>query len=428
MAKFLPPPLISTNDWANKYRFLSEKSSARPGKYNSGLTPWIKGILDALDDPKIHMLVCRKSAQVAWTDGVMNNYLGKRIHVDPVPMMVMFPKDADAKGYSRKKLKPLVEATPVLRERINVSLSRTGDSTTQYKEFDGGYIQLVGSNSTGNVKSDPVPIVAIEEPDDCAVNVKAQGDSIALLMERTKTFTNRKILFGGTPKVKGLSRVDEEYEKSDRRKFYVPCHHCGESHVLHWDNVRWDEDEKLQDEVFGNAVLASTYYACPLCGGQWSDLEKNRNVRKGEWIAEREHDGVAGFYINELYSPFDASKLQNLVKKYLEAKYDESKGDDKKIIVFINSTLGLAYEYKDDNAGSEELEALALDYQELVVPDDGLVITAGVDIQHDRLAVIIRAFGRGGKSWLLYWGELPAASFTGDKKDPVWDELDKLLF
>ena len=424
--KFKPPEKITPSAWANKYRFLSAKASAKPGKYSTTLTPWIPGMLDALHEPHIREVVCMKSAQVAWTDGVLNNYIGYRIHIDPCPMVIMFAKEMDAKGYSKKKLAPMVEVTPVLSERVDISSAKKSDNTALFKNFEGGFLELVGSGSPGSVKSTPFPVAAVEEPDDCSGNVKDQGDSITLLRERLKTFQNSKFLFGGTPSVKGVSRVEEAYGLSDRRKFYVPCHHCGERHVLHWDNVIYDNNATVEHPFYGRAEPRSARYVCPECGGLWNDVEKNRNVRQGHWVAEGTTGKIAGFYINELYSPFEASKFARLVERYLEAAYKQAQGDDRDMVVFINSCLGLPYEYASDAPDLEQLKARAQDYEEFTVPAGGLRLTAGVDVQHDRLAVIIRAWGRDEESWLVYWGELYGN--TALKNDPVYTDLDRVLF
>lgn len=290
------------------------------------------------------------------------------------------------------------------------------------------FLKLVGSNSPSNVKSTPAPRVFVEEPDDAAINVGKQGDSIKLLEERTKTYHRRKVVFGGTPSVKGISTIEDAYLNSDQRKFYIPCHDCGESHVLNWENVHWTNDKDRHHEIYGDAVPESAAYACPHCGSMWNDHQKNRNVKKGEWIATAESRGVAGFHINEIYSPFPGSQLSRLVERYLEAQYKFEQGDDTDKIVFVNSCLGLPYEYESHAPEITELEERAEDYQELTVPDGGLILTAGVDVQHDRLAVVIEAWGRGEESFTIYWGELRAKVSTTDVQDPVWDELAKLLF
>jgi phage terminase large subunit GpA-like protein len=419
---------MSSTDWANKYRWLAAEQSAHAGKYSTALTPWVPGMLDALDDPKIREVVCQKSAQVAWTDGVLNNYLGRRMHLDPCPVVMLFPKDATIKRYLRQKLTPMIRVTPVLRGLIDITASRSSTNTQDYKEFPGGFLALVGSNSPDNVKTISAPVGAVEEPDDCSTDTKGQGDSVELLRERLKTYENSKLIFGGTPTIKDHSRVETAFQASDQRHFWVPCHQCGKPHVLTWDNVIWDEDPRVNDEVLGHAVLDSARYVCPHCGVLWTDRDKNLNVRRGYWVNNRPTREVAGFAINELYSPFPGSKLAKLVEKHLKAQYKKERGDESAMITFTNNTLGLAYEYQDGSIDAEALSGKAEEYSELIVPRGGLALALAIDVQPDRLALIIRAYGREEESWLVYWGEIHAKVGVTDTTDPVWAELDKVLF
>lgn len=426
MAGLRPSRKLGVTGWADSYRYLSSKATARPGKYKSSLTPYIPGIHAALDDPKVYKVICKKSAQVAWTDGVVNNFIGSRIDLAPCPMVMMFAKEGSAKEYNQEKFAPMVEATPRLADKVDISSSRKSDNRQLFKNFPGGFLKLVGSNSTASVKSTPAPVVMVEEPDDCNTNVKGQGDSIKQLEERTKTYPRRKIVVGGTPSIKGFSAIEYEYDASDQRKFYVPCHECGKSHVLNWDNVLWDNSDEKQHDIYGHALPETACYQCPHCLTKWADELKNENVKRGEWVADAEFRGVAGFFLNELYSPFPGSLLKRLVERYLEAEYNCERGDDTDKIVFVNSALGLAYEYETDQAETHDLESRASAYPEKTVAMGGLVLTAGVDIQHDRIAIILRAWGRGEESWLVYWGEIYGV--TLDKNDPVWLELDEILF
>tara|TARA_Y100000782_G_scaffold71835_2_gene77661 strand:- start:17767 stop:19800 length:2034 start_codon:yes stop_codon:yes gene_type:complete len=424
---FIPPPEMSSTDWANEYRWLAKGTSAKPGKYSSDLTPWVPGMLDALDDPTIREVVGVKSSQVAWTDGVWNNYLGKRIHLDPCPILMLMPKDSSINKYLRTKFTPMIKATPVLADLVNLT-SRSSENTRDYKEFPGdGFLALVGSNSPDNVKSWSVPVGCVEEPDDCAGDVQGQGDSVEHLRDRLKTFEDSKLIFGGTPTIKGFSRVEEAYKNSDQRKFWVPCHECGDYHVLSWGCVVIPEDPEANHETYGCCVPERAFYACPHCGGEWDDRQKNINVKSGEWRAEKETKGVAGFYINELYSPFPGSKFELLAIKYLVATHRLKQGDEGKMIHFTNTTLGEAYEYKDGSPDAETLKERAEQYPVLQVPNSGLVMTAGIDVQPDRLAVVLMAWGRGEESWIVYWGEIHAQTSVNDINDPCWFELDRAL-
>ncbi|WP_192878420.1 phage terminase large subunit family protein [Parvibium lacunae] len=424
-AQLAPSEQISTTEWSRRYRRLSAKASARPGRYNPDLTPWVAGMHAALDDPTVSKVVAMKSAQVAWTDGVLMNYLGKRIDIDPCPMIVMFAKDQAAKQFNDEKFTPMVEATPRLAAIIPVHKTRDRNNRSEFKSFPGGFAKFVGSNSPSSVKSTPAPVVAIEEPDDCNDNVSEQGDTITLLEERTKTFTRRKVIFGGTPTIEGISRIEAAYRLSDQRKFFVPCHHCGESHVLEWSNVHWSEESAQLHEVFGTADPQSAYYVCPHCGGVWDDADKNRNVRKADWRATAAFHGVAGFYINELYSPFPGSTLPRLVEKFLVAQHALSQGDDTKMRAFRNNTEGLPYAYQTDLPDIDGLAKRAEHYGELTVPRGALVLTAGVDVQHDRIAVAIWAWGRGEESWLVYWGEIHGKTMVPEHG--AWVDLEALL-
>ena len=426
--KWQPPKKIKTRDWANRYRYLSSMESARPGKYSTSVTPyldWDNSPLDALDDPNVQVVCCQKSAQVAWTSGILGNFIGKTIDTEPAPILVLFPKEGAAKEYMDEKFTPMVEATPVLREKIDTR-ARVQGQRQLFKKFGGGFLKLVGSNSPASVKSSPVPIVCVEEPDDCNLNLRGQGDSIKLAKERTKTYRRPKIVLGGTPTIAGVSTIAAEMELSDKRVGMIPCHDCGEAHALSFDNLHCNQDINGKHPVFGKRLPETAYYVCPHCGSVWNDTQKNRNVKRGWWQATAPFHGTAGFYLNELYSPFPGSVFAELMKKWLTAQHEMEQGDVAPMIAFVNSSMGIPFEMSNDGVKEDELAERGEDYSENSVPHGGLLLTMGVDVQHDRLAIIIRAWGRGEESWLVYWGELHGN--TIDRNSDVWKKLAEMIF
>lgn len=399
--------------------------SAFPGRFGFTMVPWIRQPLECLSDPNVLEVVMQKSAQIAWTDGVMNNWLGFTIDVDPAPTIVMFPREKSGHDFNREKFEPMVEATPQLAAKI-VLKKRDPSNMVDTKQFPGGFIKYVGSNSPAGVKSTSAKRLIIEEPDDCNVNLKGQGDAIALLKERGKTFHDKKVLVGGTPTIEGMSAIVEEMQLSDKREWRVPCHVCNESAQMTWGNVQWKNDPARHHPIFGSADTASARYICPSCSAPWTDQDRVANARRGQWVPTAEFRGVAGFTINELVSGFAESTLPKLVEKYLRAEHEQKAGNIGEMINFHNSTLGLPWAYKQDLPGEDALEARGEAYEEFTVPAGGLLVTAGVDVQHDRLAVALIAWGRGEESWRVWWGELYGA--TGDKMDPVWAALHEMLY
>lgn len=445
MVAMKPQPVIPTESWSQKYLKLPAENSDTPGDYNLHYAPYLYGIFAAFDDPEISEIVCMKAAQVAWTTALIA-YILKRIDCSPSAIIGMFSTETAAVAFSDEKLVPIVKATSKLRNKIDVTTSRKSGNRALHKNFPGGFLKLISSNAIGTVKSTPAKFVFVEEPDDANQNVKDQGDSVLLLWERTKRQRNPKRILGGTPKVKGFSRVERYTLRSDRRVLPIVCHDCGESHVLNFDNVSWDDADREWHNEYGKALPDTAIYACPHCGSAWDDYQRKENIRNtvfeaiaagdknAGWIPTAEFAGVAGFQeLSELYTCLPGAGIAELVKSYLEAEHRSAQGDENARVVFVNSKLGRPYEFDDDRDDAEGLRKRAesdegSQHQELFVPLDGLLLTCGIDVQHDRVELTIRAWGRDEESWLVYYGAIYASNSCIEKNDPVWSELDKIVF
>jgi phage terminase large subunit GpA-like protein len=393
-----------------------------PGRFSWLVTPYLREIVDACAERGVERIVCRKSSQVGWTDGVVCNLIGWRIDTNPGRTLVLFPREKTAIDFNDEKLEPMIEASASLGAKVQLK-SRAAGNRQLFKKYPGGFLKLIASNAPGDVKSTSAPLVIVEEPDDCNQNVRGQGDSIKLAEDRTKSYHGALLVIGGTPTISGVSAIDNEMKKTDRRLFHVPCHHCGEAHALAWENVRWEKDSTQPHPVYGKHHPETAHYACPNCGGIWNDAERNRNVRRGRWVPTAPFTGARGYDgLNELYSPFPRSTMAKVVEKFLEAHREFSAGRADKMVAFHNGSLGRSYEYASDLPSTADLAARGEDYAEGTVPADGLVLVAGVDVQHNRLALAIWAYGRDGETWLVFWGE--EYGVVASPADPVWSALD----
>lgn len=454
---FSPPRCDPTAQWISEHFYLPPESGDISGLYDFYYTPYFFGVALALDDPLVEEVDLMKAAQIGWTYFLIG-YLCKRIYEAATgrqcPILALFAKEKDGKAFHDEKLILAVTANRSLDGLIDVTTSRKSGNRWDFKRFINGFLKLVGSNSPGNVKStSSVGVAIVEEPDDTSENVHDQGDAIGLAEERLKRYQGSKLIVGGTPAVKGLSRTEERLSLSDARVLPVACHECGEKHVLNFDNVWWagkdgkaDADAEtgviaaIRHEVYGFAQPDTAVYMCPHCRTEWDDYQRQKNIRdtinraleegdsKAGWVATKPFHGKAGFQeLGEVYSCLPGSGLADMVREHLHAQHQAALGDQTKMIRFTNQKLGRPYEYRGDQAEPDALRAVAREYPELQVPDGGLLVTAGVDVQHDRLAVVLRAWGRGEESWLLYWGELPVSHTAVEWQDPVWRALDQLV-
>lgn len=439
-----------TASWAEEHLRLPPETGAFREDFLLEYGPHLHGIFAALDDPKIDQVYCMKASQVLWTTALIA-YIFRRVDLMPGVILGMFASEGAAKKFVLEKLNPMGAATDPIAAKIDFSNSRKKGNSLLRKHYDGGFYSLFGSNAISNVKGTTAGFVFVEEPDDANENVGCQGDSIKQLFGRTKraVFNVKKVL-GGTPAVKGFSRVEEYINLSDKRVLPIYCQDCGDPHVLNFDNVVGYEGDPTQSvdkhPIFGYAKPEKAIYACPHCSSIWDDYARKESIQKTVadaierndplrgWVKTKSIEGVAGFTeLSELYSCLPGNGHQALVESYLEAEYYASRGDNTKQIVFINQNLGKPYEYQDGRDDSEALLENAKEDSESkrpakIVPRDGLMITIGVDVQDNRLAVLIRAHGRDRKSWLLWADEIYAKGGTENDKDPVWEELDRIVF
>lgn len=413
--------------WAEEYRRMSSEESAMQGRFRFNSNPYLKWLLDRYADPAVRKIVCQKSAQIGWTQSVICNLLGYFVHIKRTTAIVMFPKELTARNFDLEKFRPMVESTPVLNA-VLPARSRSADVKTLFKKYAGGFIKFVGSNSIADVKSTSARDRIVEEPDDCNLNLRGQGDAIKLLSERGKSYRDGKELIGGTPSIEGASSICAEMDLSDKCYWEVPCPDCRTFQRLVWEQVQWakaEEQDQTNHPVYGRHRPHTARYACTGCGSLWTNAQKNLAVQRGKAVATAPFTGVVGLYLNELHSLFAESRLERLVQRYLEAKHEEKKGNTGDLIVFQNAALGLPYRYKGSTPDIDELKRKALPYALGTVPHLGLMLTMGIDVQHNRLALIVRAWGLGEESWLVHWEEVPGN--TVDPTDDCWAELERLM-
>lgn len=424
---FKAPIRIGTMAWAEKFRIMTSVESSTVGRFNNDLTPYMEFVYDCLDNPEIPVIVATKSAQIGWSE-LTNNALGKWIHTDPSKIIMAFPRLASARNYSREKIKPFFTGTKVLRDIIN---TRVAKESFNYFEFPNGFLKLITAGSVGEMKSSSIPRIIIEEPDDLKADVNGQGDSLDIVIERQKTIpTNRKkLIYGGTPTDKDFSKVEDAYKKSNQMVFKAHCHSCGGLHELNFNNLYEDDyQDRFIDEIYGKKNPNSAYYLCPLCEQPWSFEEKKQNIIEGMkfgnkgWHPQKpEVTEIYGFAFNELLSSFQASEYKELSKKRVLAELELAKGNEGKMKSFTNNNMGKAYASGSSAMEAEDMKQLRSNYPEHIVPMEGLVLTAGIDVQDNRFAIAIRAWGRNNNSWLVSWMEI-----FGDVKNQdayIWKEL-----
>jgi phage terminase large subunit GpA-like protein len=404
-----PDPDFTVSEWADQYRFLSQKAAAEPGRWRTDRTPYLREIMDCLSPSSpVQRVVFQAGAQVGKTE-TGNNWLGYIIHHAPGPMMMVQPTVDTAKRLSKQRLAPMIDETPVLKERIADARARDSGNTQLVKEFTGGVLVVTGANSAVGLRSMPVRYLFLDEIDAYPSDIEGEGDPVSLAERRTTTFSRRKIYMSSTPTIKEISRIEREYLNSDQRRYFVPCPHCDHMQWLRWAQIRWENDDP-----------STTAYVCEDCGTLIEERHKTDMMAKGEWRGTAEGDGkTAGFHLSSLYSPLGWKSWASIVEEFIAAK-----GDAPSLKTWVNTVLGETWEEEYSNKiGADSLQARAELYDPKVLPARVLAVTAGVDVQDNRLAVSLYGWGRDEEAWVIGHQEI-----YGDPARPeVWAQLDNML-
>lgn len=412
--KFLKPvEKVLVSDWSEQHLQLPQ-TSAEPGLWRRDRAPYQAGLMDAACEPHVRRVTIMTSAQTGKST-VCNAIIARYIDIDPCPIMFTQPTIQLAQRFSKEKLTPMISDIKVLSDKI-IQAERNAASTILMKLFKGGLLSLSGANSPASLASMSIRLLLADEIDKYPPSAGSEGDPVELAIQRTATFWNNKVILVSTPSIKGASRIEKSYEKSDKRLFFVPCPHCGHQQHLVWERIQYEgkDSDRFNPD-------SGVYYICSSCETPIAESHKASMVRSGEWIAtaKAENPNHVGFHCNRLISPWVS---------WIDMAYDyeASKRDPMQLQVFVNSSLGLPFERNlGDSLDWEKLHqrSTASTYQRGEIPEGVLMLTAGVDVQGDRLEASIWGYGRGEQSWLIDHQQI----FGNPLENDVWHQLVNLI-
>ena len=374
-----PPEDISVSEWAEKYRVL-DTSSAIPGPWKNSKTPYLVEIMDTFLDSDIEEIIFVKPTQVGGTEAMLN-MLAYIAAQDPAPTLAVYPSDELGERVVKKRIRPMIYASPPLRQRF-----RASESSTSELFFEGMSITVTGSGSPSQLASFAIRNLFLDEVDKYPGATKKESDPISLARERTKTFrNNRKIYITSTPTLK-TGHIWKALEGADIVKHYfVPCPHCGKYIELIWKQVKFPDDEGMS--YADRAEFAA--YVCQECGAVITDRDKPEMLKHGEWrIVEQrtQFPRKVAFWLNTLYSPF--VRFSEMAKEFLTSKDDPDAFQN-----FTNSWLAEPWEDTKLKTSADLVLERQTALAEYTVPAWAKVLTAGVDVQETCVYWTIRAWG-----------------------------------
>jgi phage terminase large subunit GpA-like protein len=398
---FKPPPVIAPSAFAESEIRLPSSSNAIPGPLR--LASYQHDLIDAIADPDVDTIVMMLSSQVGKSLSV-DAMLGHCIACNPGPILHVSPTSQRATEFVRDRFSPLIAASPALRKLIGKAQDKAkGADSISAKSFPGGSLNFASSFKPDELAARAIKFAVLDEVDRFAASAGNEGDPVELAIKRTQTFKGRgrKIVIVSTPTNRN-SRVNEWFERGDKRRLFVDCADCGHSAPFSFGQLKWEE---------GKAETA--HMVCDECGAVIDETKRRAMLEAGRWTATAVGEpGVRSFHLNELSSRF--STMEAVARQYDAAKTPLQRQ------VFYNVAMAQVYD-----AGIEvELTASELQQRaELIAPPYAAniqLITCGVDVQGNRLEATFLAHHADGTLSVLNHLKL-----MGDTSGPaVWQSLD----
>jgi Bacteriophage tail assembly protein len=418
LSALAPPPDMKPSEWAEKSVYIPV-GNAIPGLIRFDNAPYQREPLDMTVNPECSRITLQWGGQVGKTMVALCAQ-AFRIAQEPTSQIMMQPSEGDLNTWLQTKFNPLIEANPELEAKIATPRARKGVNNTRMKSYPGGHIMFSWSGSPKTMRGRSAPFIVCDETD--GYDRTNEGHPVSLLWQRAATFGDQRLLLEiSTPLIKGTSWIESSFEQGDQRRFHVACPKCGHVQPLRWSQVKWEKDDD------GNHLPETAYYQCDghdpetgeLCDARWSDSDRVQAIRIAEelghgWIAAKPFKGHASYHLSELYSTF--RRLSDIVQSFLEKKAAND------VQTFVNVSLAETWEEEAESLEVDDLIGRVEKFPAQVPAGVG-VLTAGVDMQEDRLEVEVVGWGLGEESWSvdheIIWGD--------PTKPEVWAELWEYL-
>lgn len=407
-----PEPVLTVSQWSDEYRYLPT-TAAEPGKFRIERTPYNKEIADHLSvTSPVQIVIFKKCSQIGATE-TGNNWLGYIIDQSPAPTLYVMPTDTMMADTSKGRIQPMIDSTPAIHKKIKPNKAKDSGNTIQYKTFEGGFVKMVGANSPVGLASTAVRNVYLDEVDRYPLDVGGEGSAIKLAQTRTVTYGARKKIFiTSTPTQEGTSAIDALFITTGQRYYHVPCPFCAVAQPLVFQNLQWQKGKYNREDV---------RYQCMHCHELIPEHFKTQMLAAGLWVAthpELEDGKTFGYHLNALYSPYGWYSWAEMAKEY-----DDSENNIPDRVTFINTKLGETYKQKGEVPEYQRLYALREKYQQKTCFQNVAFITAGVDVQSDRLELEIVGWMKGKQSQSIDYRVI-----MGDTSLPdTWTKLETVL-
>lgn len=440
------------SEWAVQTRHLPTEVTSMPGPFSFDIAPYLIEILDCFSPHSpVREIIVMKGVQVCFTVGVLENSIGYFIDHIKNHRILFYTADAElAIERIESNIIPMINHSGLehlIKSSDEKNSRKTGKKKDKIEWQGGGLLKALGAQNPNKMRSMSVPILLCDEIDGWPDKIGKDGDPVRISKNRTNAYeSSRKILLGSTPLIAQTSKISREYEKGDKRKYLVPCKHCGELQELVFNKVdengviyglTWTHDDE------GILVEGTVKYLCKLCQGEMINHDKTWMYRETgkhcRWVPTSKPDVPfkRSYHVSALYSPVGMETWESIVRKWLDCwnVITNTVKDVGALQEFYNNVLGRTFEAKGE---SLKLERVVMhrrfNHYSGQIPNNMafretggkiLFLTCAVDVHKEHLDVQVVGWCKRGCFYSIEWHK-----FEGDCHDlnsEPWQKLRDII-
>ena len=388
-----------------------------------------RALCEILDDPATRRFTARKSTRTGFT-AIVTAFLVRELDQNPGPLGVYMPTDAMADELAERDLTPALQVNASVAAKLKHKPGSARDKAS-FREVPGGSLRLLSAATAKSFRGHTFRVVAVDEFDavgDGATAIFKEGSPIKLIERRLHTFDNSLLIAGGSP-VNADGLTETEFLKGTQSHWAVQCLDCDSEFVYLFANdmpdnppvpcvpLLWDDDED------DKALPDTAHVICPECGGVHHADQQDALNERGRFVPFNPdpEPGHISVYFWAGLAGFEKSRWPNLVREFLDAR-----DKPQELQTWLNTLIGLPWQKSSRGISLKELEANASDgWSGEVAPAQVEIVTAGVDVQGDRIEVLRTGWDALERSYLLEHKVIMGD--TASPKGTAWQELYEYL-
>lgn len=435
---------LKPSEFNEKYRYLPESVSPMPGFIRYDVNPFMREIIDCFDiNSPVREVNVKKGVQITYTTMLESVLLYFMAHVKTLPMMFMTADKELAESRIENNILPMINQSGfdhIIRSSDEGNSRKTGKTKHHIQWEGGGFLLPFGAKNADKMRMHSIAVMLKDELDAWPSTVGNDGDPDALSDDRCAAYwERRKIGRGGTPLIKGSSKIEAAYRRGDQRKYMVLCKACSFPQYLRWSSVNKETgiiggfDWELDD---GMLILESVCYRCQECGHAHHEHDKERLFSEdhgAHWkpTARPVEQGIRSYHLPALYSPIGMQPWYKSVGMYLKGwdPVAEKVRDISLYQVFYNNVLAEPFQILGSKITFTQVSAhRRAGYRLGQIPNQYatkysgspiLMLTCTVDVHKRNLAVAVMGWCRDMRCYLIdYW------RFEAKENENDCDELD----